>query len=133
MYALGRFWSFCLDLLDSMHDYPSPMLERDSAAMKWIRPAEGDVPIGYRGRDYTPDFIVETKDLKYLVEIKGRRDLSPTMDETVRNKALAGIRWCAAASRIKGGKPWQYKLIPEDAVAPNVDLKFAMAQAIRFS
>ncbi|MFA5343452.1 MAG: DEAD/DEAH box helicase family protein [Kiritimatiellia bacterium] len=107
------------------------LLERDPAILKWIRPAEGGVPIFYRGRDYTPDFIVETKEAKYLVEIKGRRDLAPTIDETVRDKALAGIRWCEAASSIKGGKPWQYKLIPEDAVAANVDFKFAMAQAVK--
>lgn len=37
----------------------------------------------------------------------------------------------AAASSIKGGKPWQYKLIPEDTVAANVDLKFAISQAIK--
>lgn len=58
------------------------------------------------------------------------RDLTPTMDETVRDKALAGIRWCEAAASIKGSKIWQYKLIAEDAVAANVDFKFTMAQAI---
>lgn len=109
------------------------LLERDSAILKWIRPADGDVPIGYRGRDYTPDFIVETVDAKYLIEIKGRRDLAPAIDETVRDKALAGIRWCEAASSIKGGKPWQYKLIPEDAVAANVDFRFAMAQSVKIT
>lgn len=109
------------------------LLERDPAIPKWIRPAEDDVPIGYRGHNYTPDFIVETKDTKYLIEIKGRRDLTPTIDETVRDKALAGIRWCEAASGIKGGKPWQYKLIPEDAVAANTDFKFAIAQAIKIA
>lgn len=107
------------------------LLERDSTVVKWIRPAEGDVRITCRGSMYTPDFIIETKDAKYLVEIKARRDLTPTINETVRDKALAGIRWCEAASSIKGGKPWQYKLIPEDAVAANVDFKFAMAQGIR--
>jgi hypothetical protein len=76
---------------------------------------------------------VETKDTKYLVEIKGRRDLAPTIDETVRDKGLAGIRWCEAASSIKGGKLWQYKLIPEDAVTANTDFKFGMAQAIKIT
>lgn len=109
------------------------LLERDPAVLKWIRPAEGDVPIGYRGRNYTPDFIVETKDTKYLVEIKARRDLAPAIDDTVHDKALAGIRWCEAASSIKGGKPWQYKLIPEDAVSANADFKFVMAQAVKVS
>ena len=109
------------------------LLERDKSVLKWLRPADGDVPIGYRGRNYTPDFIVETAGMKYLVEVKGRRDLSPSIDETVRDKALAGIRWCEAATGIKGGKPWQYKLIPEEAVAANVDFKFAMAQAVRLA
>lgn len=37
----------------------------------------------------------------------------------------------AAAYSLKDGKTWHYKLIPEDAVAANVDFKFAMAQAIK--
>lgn len=107
------------------------LLEKDRTVLKWVRPAEGDVPIVCRGHNYNPDFIVETADAKYIIEIKGQRDLVPKIDETVREKALAGIRWCAAAAGIKGGKKWHYKLIPEDAVVANADFKFAAGQAIK--
>lgn len=107
------------------------LLEKDKTVLKWVRPAEGDVPIGYHGRNYNPDFIVETANAKYIIEIKGKRDLVPKIDETVRDKALAGIRWCEAASGIKESKAWHYKLIPEEAITANIDFKFAVSQAIK--
>jgi type III restriction enzyme len=106
------------------------ILERDKAVMKWIRPSEGDVHINYRGRSYNPDFIVETADRKYLTEIKARNELE---GKEVREKAAAAIRWCEAASNIKGAKPWEYKLIPADAVDPTRDLKFVLSQAAKLS
>jgi len=107
------------------------LLERDDAVLKWIRPAERDLSIGYRGSGYTPDFIVDTTDKKYLVEIKARKELQPEIDAEVRGKALAGIRWCQAASTIPAAKPWEYRLVPDDAVGATVDLGFVLSKAVR--
>jgi type III restriction enzyme len=107
------------------------LLERDAAVLKWIRPAERDLSIGYRGRGYTPDFIVETADRKYLIEVKARDELQPLVATEVRDKALAAIRWCQAASGIPAAKQWEYKLVPDDVVGPAVDLRFVLSQAVR--
>jgi len=107
------------------------ILERDGTVQKWIRPPDNSVPIGYRGRNYNPDFIVETGDAKYLLEVKGRRDLEPKLNDEVSAKALAAIRWCEEASKIKGSKPWSYKLIPAEAIESTRDLKFIMGHAVK--
>jgi len=105
------------------------LLERDATVLKWIRPPDGDVPIAFRGRKYTPDFIVETADAKYMAEIKGRRDLEPEIDQEVHDKAIAAIRWCEAAST-QDRKRWEYRLIPENAVGATLEFRFVLSQAV---
>ena len=107
------------------------ILERDS--LKWIRPPDGNVPINYRGHSYNPDFIAETEEVKYIVEVKARRELEPRIDNEVREKALAAIRWCKAASNIEGSKPWEYKLIPDDVIESTRDLRFVFSHAVSLS
>lgn len=107
------------------------VLERDDVVLKWVRPPEGNIPLTCRGSNYTPDFIIETATTKYMVEVKARKDLTPKMDHAVREKALAGIRWCETASQIKNAKQWEYKIIPEDAIAPQHELKFVFGQAVK--
>lgn len=109
----------------------SAVLETDPAVLKWIRPAEGNIPIRHRGGSYTPDFIVETATDKFLVEVKARGELTPRIAPDVLEKARAAVRWCAAASTIPGAKPWQYKLVPEDAVQTTLTLQFILGHAIR--
>ena len=109
------------------------VLERDSTVIKWVRPPDGNVPISYRGHPYNPDFIVETEDRKYIIEVKARKELEPQMDYEVREKALAAIRWCEAASSIKGSKPWEYKLVPDDVIRLTMDLAFVLNHAVKVS
>ena len=100
--------------------------------LRWVRPPEGNIPIYWRGRNYNPDFIVETADKKYLVEVKRRKEIGPPMDAEVREKAIAALRWCQTASGIPGGKSWEYKLIPDDAIDAANDFRFTVSQAHRF-
>lgn len=48
-----------------------------------------------RGERYEPDFVVETKTEKLIVEIKARRDLE---DGTVKAKAKAARTWVGHAN-----------------------------------
>lgn len=109
------------------------VLERDASVLKWVRPPEGNIPIHYRGQSYNPDFVVETKDAKYLVEIKANRDLFPEINKEVKDKAFAAIRWCETATGMKGSKKWEYKLIPAEAVKPNSDFQFIINIAVKIS
>ena len=59
-------------------------------------------------------------------------EIGPPMDTEVKEKALAAQRWCQTASGIPGGKPWEYKLIPDDAIDAANDFRFTVSQARRF-
>ena len=93
------------------------LLEDEPGMLKWFKPAQGHVRIDYaQGRTYLPDFVVETTTEKLLCEPKRTSDLA---DEEVQQKARAAALWCKRATdhaRIHGGKPWQYLLIPHDAI-----------------
>jgi type III restriction enzyme len=101
------------------------ILDRDS--LRWFKPAKGQFQIFYKigGQDaeYQPDFVAETEDRIYMLEPKARNEMD---DPEVLAKRDAGMLWCARASdhaATYNGKPWQYLLIPHDAIAENMTLK----------
>lgn len=49
------------------------------------------------GKQYNPDFLVETKDCKYMVEVKAANQVN---NEDVQEKARAGVKWCECASKV---------------------------------
>jgi type III restriction enzyme len=72
--------------------------------------------------EYQPDFVAETAGAIYMLESKMRKELD---DPSVLAKKEVARNWCANASHhvaSYGGKPWQYVLIPHDAVAENMTL-----------
>lgn len=98
----------------------------DREALKWFRPAKGQFQIFYRWTgdhlEYQPDFVAESDNLVYMVETKARGDMEST---EVQAKKESAVRWCDHASdyaRTYDGKPWQYLLIPHDAVSDNMTL-----------
>lgn len=94
------------------------ILEHDADdSLRWYKPAHGDLRIWLRGgAAYNPDFVVETRDVKYLIETKAANQLETP---EVLEKAAAARTWCGHATaweRENGGKPWRYLLIPDNAV-----------------
>lgn len=52
------------------------IIERDVDVLNWLRPSPKEFNITYNhGKAYEPDFLVETEDTIYLVEVKAERDL----------------------------------------------------------
>ena len=102
------------------------VLEKDKDVVKWIRPPEGNIPIRYKGRDYNPDFIVQTASVKYLIEVKAKKELEPVMAYEVKEKALAAVRWCGEASKAEKGFRWEYKLVPAEAINASYTLQFIL-------
>jgi type III restriction enzyme len=92
--------------------------------LKWFKPAKGDFQIHYASEaSYEPDFVVETKTLKFLCEPKAANEMN---DPEVLAKAKAAAEWCAHATAHEqkhDGKPWMYLLIPHDAIADNMTLQ----------
>ena len=96
------------------------VLERDTVVQNWLRPAPQEFNITYnRGHNYEPDFVVETDDTIYLVEVKGEDKLS---DPDVIAKKKRGIQYCEVASHwgaANGYKQWKYLFIPAKQVMVN--------------
>ncbi|HAH58965.1 MAG TPA: hypothetical protein DCL86_12525 [Bacteroidales bacterium] len=90
---------------------------------RWLRPASKQFNIWYNNNSerYVPDFVVETADTIYLIEIKAENEME---DRTVQLKAEAAINYCQTASEINAArneKPWKYALSPHDKTDTNMD------------
>ncbi|MBX4335758.1 DEAD/DEAH box helicase [Bartonella raoultii] len=96
------------------------ILEDDVHVLKWMKPARGFFKIEYdKGSTYEPDFVVETKDAKYLCEPKRASEMQNSI---VLKKRQAAVQWCRHATHyaiLHDGKPWHYVLIPHDAIKVN--------------
>ena len=91
--------------------------DSDPGVQKWFKPAPNFFRIDYKhGVSYEPDFVVESTDAKLLCEPKRASEMA---SEIVRLKSAAAVEWCHHATEYElanGGKPWQYMLIPHDAM-----------------
>ncbi|MCZ2158770.1 DEAD/DEAH box helicase family protein [Bartonella sp. 220] len=96
------------------------ILEDDVKVLKWMKPARGFFKIEYgKGLIYEPDFVVETKDAKYLCEPKKASEIH---NPIVLKKRNAAVQWCYHATSYAvthDGKPWHYVLIPHDTIKAN--------------
>lgn len=94
--------------------------EQNEEVIKWLRPAAKQFNLFYgNGQRYEPDFVVETSDTMYLVEIKGKDKLN---DENNLQKKQRAVRYCQVASVYASGhglKQWKHLYIPSQQVQTN--------------
>jgi type III restriction enzyme len=100
------------------------ILEKDTDVLKWMRPADGQFEIwwAHNSKRYNPDFVVETAETIYMVETKMQKEMN---SDEVKKKTKAALYYCEHATRFakdNGKKPWQYLLIPHEAVQFNASL-----------
>ena len=69
------------------------ILEKDTDVLKWLRPADSQFELYWKfnSKRYHPDFVVETADTIFMVEIKAEKDID---DTEVQEKAEAGKKYC---------------------------------------
>lgn len=93
------------------------VLEGDGDVLNWLRPASKEFDIQYGGgKNYEPDFVVETEDCIYLTEVKGDDKLQ---DDDVLLKKERALTYCEKATewgRKKGYKEWKYLFIPSSKI-----------------
>lgn len=93
------------------------IIERDPDVQNWLRPASQEFNIKYNGgKRYEPDFVVETADTVYLVEVKAERDLN---HPDVIAKKKRGIMYCETVTRwadANARKPRKYLFIPANQI-----------------
>lgn len=96
------------------------VLENDDDVIKWLRPSIKDFNLTYnRTKNYEPDFVVETDDYCYLVEVKGEDKLE---DADVIAKKERAIKYCELTSkwaRENGHKEWKHIFIPASQIQVN--------------
>ncbi|MBP9700144.1 DEAD/DEAH box helicase family protein [Candidatus Woesebacteria bacterium] len=100
-------------------------LETDNDVLRWLRPAQAQFRIYWKhnSRRYVPDFVVETSESIYMIEVKAEKDIE---EKDVMEKAEAAKEFCKAASEYSAahkGKPWNYILIPHTVVRANMSFK----------
>ena len=100
------------------------IVERDEDVLNWLRPSPKEFNITYNhGKNYEPDFVVETDDTIYLVEVKAEKDWN---NPDVIAKKKRGILYCETVthwSEANGYKPWRYLFIPANQIFPNSTFK----------
>lgn len=104
------------------------VLETDKEVTRWVRPPVNQFPVYYKGGRYNPDFIVETEDGLYVVEVK-EEDKIQNKDKEVFGKAEQAIKWCETVSK-DAKKPWKYKLIPHTAVNWNDSFRAIISRSV---
>ncbi len=107
----------------------SIILEDDAEVIRWIKPPLNQLGLFWQaGQQYNPDFLVETKDKKFMVEVKASNEIT---DTDVLAKAREGIKWCRFASAADPDhKPWQYRLITDDNIHPGNTCKYTLGTAL---
>lgn len=91
--------------------------ENSPEVIQWLRPASNQFNITYnRGKRYEPDFVVETEDMYYLVEVKDKTKIN---DPIVLAKKERAIKYCSVATEYNlanGHKGFKYLFIPHDEI-----------------
>lgn len=100
----------------------SEIIENENKVIKWLRPASKQFNIWYNNNSdrYVPDFVAETENTIYLIEIKAENELE---DRIVKMKEEAAINYCKNATEINKArkeKAWKYALIPHDKTDTNM-------------
>lgn len=102
--------------------------DHEQSVTRWMKPGAKQFQIEYlSGKNYEPDFVVETKTEKLIVEIKARNEMQ---DEIVLAKARAACNWVGHANdhaQENGGKHWAYALVPHDDIKESSTLAGLMA------
>ncbi len=101
------------------------ILEKDTNVQKWLRPADSQFDLYWKNNSkrYHPDFVVETADTIFMIEIKAEKDVDNT---EVQEKADTGKKYCDVITHFNlanGGKKWQYVLIPHTEVVANMSFQ----------
>lgn len=102
------------------------ILEEDVYVKKWLKPPLNQLGLFYlAAKQYTPDFIVELADYKYMIEVKGRDRIS---NDDVLAKAKEAMKWCQCATEVDpDGKKWIYRLIPGDQIVVGNTFKYIVS------
>lgn len=94
--------------------------EHDSKVIKWMRPAPKQFNLTYNnGSKYEPDFVVETDDAYYLIEIKAENQLDDADVLAKKEKAIIYCELATVYNAVRNLKPWKHLFIPSQQIQSN--------------
>lgn len=97
------------------------IVENDPIVKNWLRPAINEFKLTYNnGKKYIPDFVVETEELCYLVEIKGEDKINNPDVIEKRNRAVSYCEIASNWANANNYKSWKHLFIPANDVQPNI-------------
>lgn len=96
------------------------ILENSEIVLKWLRPAQDQFNIYWSNNNrYEPDFIVETENMIYMIEIKASNQVN---NEEVIAKKNSAEKYCCILNEYAKDhniKTWKYLIIPDEDVKTN--------------
>ena len=103
----------------------SKLVDEDAFVEKWMRPAPHQFELywQHQTKRYEPDFVVETTEGIYIVEVKAANEVN---DADVQEKAKSATTFCQEVSKYmqqNGKKEWKYFIVPHDAIKSNSTFK----------
>lgn len=91
--------------------------ENSPEVIQWLRPASKQFNITYnRGKQYRPDFVVETKDHYYLVEVKRKDEMEAPDVIAKKDRAISYCKVASDYNIANNRKPFTYLFIPHDEI-----------------
>ena len=107
------------------------ILESDPLVQNWLRPASGEFNIIYNhGHRYEPDFVVETEELIYLVEVKGEDKLNAPDVLAKKERSVSYCQIASAWCKANHYKEWRYLFIPSQQIRSNSTFKTLSQQFV---
>lgn len=92
--------------------------ENSPEVLLWLRPAPTQFNITYnRGHRYEPDFVVETAEAYFLVEVKASNMLNDPEVQAKKERAIAYCRVASSYNVSLGHKPFKYLFIPHNEIS----------------
>lgn len=101
------------------------VIETDIDVLNWLRPNPNEFKIYYnRGKKYEPDFVVETMDCIYLVEVKGEDKLNHPDVLAKKERAISYCKIATEWSKANGYKEWKYLFIPAGQITSSSSFEY---------
>lgn len=93
------------------------IIENDPDVINWLRPNPLQFKIYYnRNQRYEPDFVVETDEVIYLVEVKGEDRINDPNVLSKKERAIQYCKICTEWGMSNGYKQWKYLFVPSGQI-----------------
>ncbi|MDF9412413.1 type III restriction endonuclease subunit R [Brevibacillus laterosporus] len=103
------------------------IIDKEPSTLNWLRPSLAQFGIKYdRDKQYQPDFVVETSEFIYLIEVKGEDKIN---DKDVLAKKERAISYCKVVNEwsfANGYKLWKHVFIPSKQILVNSTFEHLM-------